>query len=78
MSIILLIPFSVLFLFWCIYSAVNQSEHCLGSNYAYESDLNTLQNSVTRKAGGRKEADKEMQVCDNFLCMLIIYLRRNL
>ncbi|KAL9327491.1 hypothetical protein ACSQ67_002494 [Phaseolus vulgaris] len=41
---------------------VDQSEHCLGSNYAYESDLNTLQNSVTRKAGGRKEADKEMQV----------------
>lgn len=55
-------------------SAVNQSGHCLGLNYTLESDLNTPQNSVTRKAGGRKEADKEMQVCDNILCMMIIFL----
>lgn len=41
---------------------VDQSGHCLGSNSSLESDLNTPQNSVTRKAGGRKEADKEMQV----------------
>ncbi|KAL2348212.1 hypothetical protein Fmac_002212 [Flemingia macrophylla] len=41
---------------------VDQSGHCLGLNSTSESDLNTPQNSVTRKAGGRKEADKEMQV----------------
>ncbi|KAK7406327.1 hypothetical protein VNO78_07950 [Psophocarpus tetragonolobus] len=41
---------------------VDQSGHCLGLNSTLESDLNTPQNSVTRKAGGRKEADKEMQV----------------
>lgn len=53
---------------------MNQSGHSLGLNSTLESDLTTPQNSVTRKAGGRKEADKEMQVCDNFLCMMIIYL----
>ncbi|XP_027914930.1 DNA repair endonuclease UVH1 [Vigna unguiculata] len=41
---------------------VDQGEHSLGLNYTLESDLNTPQNSVTRKAGGKKEADKEMQV----------------
>ncbi|BAU00395.1 hypothetical protein VIGAN_10198400 [Vigna angularis var. angularis] len=41
---------------------VDQSGHSLGLNSTLESDLNTPQNSVTRKAGGRKEADKEMQV----------------
>ncbi|KAJ1391734.1 RuvA domain 2-like [Sesbania bispinosa] len=38
---------------------VDQSGHCLGLNSTSESDLN---NSITRKAGGRKEVDKEMQV----------------
>ncbi|XP_014521464.2 DNA repair endonuclease UVH1 isoform X2 [Vigna radiata var. radiata] len=41
---------------------VDQSGHSLGLNSTLESDLTTPQNSVTRKAGGRKEADKEMQV----------------
>ncbi|TKY70765.1 DNA repair endonuclease UVH1 [Spatholobus suberectus] len=41
---------------------VDQSGHGLGLNSTLESDLNTTQNSVTRKAGGRKEPDKEMQV----------------
>ncbi|KAE9606870.1 hypothetical protein Lal_00026102 [Lupinus albus] len=36
---------------------VDQSGHS-----TLESDLNTPQNSITRKAGGRKEANKEMQV----------------
>ncbi|KAI4327200.1 hypothetical protein L6164_019689 [Bauhinia variegata] len=42
---------------------VNQDGRCLGLNYStLEPDLTTSQNSITRKAGGRKEADKEMQV----------------
>lgn len=41
---------------------VDQSGHCLGLNSTLESDFNTPQNSATRKAGGRKEVDKEMQV----------------
>ncbi|XP_061343946.1 DNA repair endonuclease UVH1 isoform X2 [Gastrolobium bilobum] len=41
---------------------VDQSGHSLGLNSTLESDLNTPQNSMTRKAGGRKEVDKEMQV----------------
>ncbi|KAH1223555.1 DNA repair endonuclease UVH1 [Glycine max] len=41
---------------------VDQSGHSLGLNSTLESDLNTPQNFVTRKAGGRKEAEKEMQV----------------
>lgn len=36
-------------------------------NFTPDSDLNTAQNSITRKAGGRKEVGKEMQVCDIFL-----------
>lgn len=42
----------------------------MGLNSTLESDFNTPQNSATRKAGGRKEVDKEMQVCDIFLCMM--------
>jgi DNA excision repair protein ERCC-4 len=42
-------------------------------NSTLDSDLNTTQNSITRKAGGRKGVDKEMQVCDIFLSMMSIY-----
>lgn len=41
---------------------IDQSGHGLGFNSTLDSDLNTTQNSITRKAGGRKEVDKEMQV----------------
>ncbi|XP_052118417.1 DNA repair endonuclease UVH1 isoform X2 [Arachis duranensis] len=41
---------------------VDQGGHCLGMNSTFESDLSTSQNSMTRRAGGRKEVDKEMQV----------------
>ncbi|CAL5187698.1 unnamed protein product [Lathyrus oleraceus] len=41
---------------------VDQSGHGLGLNFTPDSDLNTAQNSITRKAGGRKEVGKEMQV----------------
>ncbi|XP_028762572.1 DNA repair endonuclease UVH1 isoform X2 [Neltuma alba] len=41
---------------------VDQDGRCLGLNTIAEGDLTTSQNSVTRKAGGRKEADKETQV----------------
>lgn len=48
-------------------------------NSSFEPDSTTTQNSITRKAGGRKEVDKEMQVCDFFLCILwLIYLPENL
>ncbi|CAK8539532.1 unnamed protein product [Lathyrus sativus] len=40
----------------------DQSGQGLGLNFTLDSDLNTAQNSITRKAGGRKEVDKEMQV----------------
>ncbi|XP_054824903.1 DNA repair endonuclease UVH1 isoform X2 [Prosopis cineraria] len=41
---------------------VDQDGRCLGLNSTVEGDLTTSQNSITRKAGGRKEADKETQV----------------
>lgn len=57
--------------------SVFQGGHCLGLNSTLEADLNTPQNSITRKAGGRKEVDKDMQVCDIFcvvydLCLILI------
>ncbi|XP_016201489.1 DNA repair endonuclease UVH1 isoform X2 [Arachis ipaensis] len=41
---------------------VDQGGHCLGMTSSFESDLSSTQNSMTRRAGGRKEVDKEMQV----------------
>lgn len=54
-------------------SYVYQSGHGLGLNSTVDSNLNTTQNSITKKAGGRKEVDKEMQVCDIFLSLMNIY-----
>lgn len=62
-----------LFSNWCFWPAVYQSGHGLGFNSTLDSDLNTTLNSITRKAGGRKEVDKEMQVCDIFLSLMSIY-----
>lgn len=52
--------------------------HCSGLDSTFDSDLNTSQNSITRKAGGRKEVDKEMQVCDVSCMICVIYLPGNL
>ncbi|XP_062073860.1 DNA repair endonuclease UVH1 isoform X2 [Humulus lupulus] len=41
---------------------VDQDAHYLGLNSSVEAQGTSSQNSITRKAGGRKEADKEMQV----------------
>ncbi|OMP08206.1 hypothetical protein COLO4_06683 [Corchorus olitorius] len=41
---------------------VDQDGFCLGSNSSYELQDSSSQNSITRKAGGRKEAEKVMQV----------------
>ncbi|KAJ8763836.1 hypothetical protein K2173_003618 [Erythroxylum novogranatense] len=41
---------------------VNQNGHCLGMNSFMELQASSSQNSITRKAGGRKEVEKEMQV----------------
>ncbi|TXG51234.1 hypothetical protein EZV62_023758 [Acer yangbiense] len=41
---------------------VDQDGHCLGLNLSTEAQATTSQNAVTRKAGGRKEVEKEMQV----------------
>uniref|UniRef100_A0A7N0VF28 ERCC4 domain-containing protein n=1 Tax=Kalanchoe fedtschenkoi TaxID=63787 RepID=A0A7N0VF28_KALFE len=41
---------------------IDQEEQCLGLNSAVDPLGLSLQNSVTRKAGGRKDAEKEMQV----------------
>ncbi|XP_042495816.1 DNA repair endonuclease UVH1 [Macadamia integrifolia] len=41
---------------------VDQDGRCLGLTSSSEPQSLTLQNSVTRKAGGRKEVEKEMQV----------------
>ncbi|XP_057976377.1 DNA repair endonuclease UVH1 [Malania oleifera] len=41
---------------------VDQDGRCLGMNSTMEPQGIASQNSVTRKAGGRKEAEKEMQV----------------
>ncbi|KAM7253923.1 hypothetical protein ACFE04_031605 [Oxalis oulophora] len=41
---------------------VDQDGFCLGSSSSVDLQASSSQNSITRKAGGRKEADKEMQV----------------
>lgn len=41
---------------------VDQDGFCLGSNFNLEPQASSSQNAITRKAGGRKEAEKEMQV----------------
>ncbi|KAJ4712620.1 DNA repair endonuclease UVH1 [Melia azedarach] len=41
---------------------IDQDGHCLGFNSSSEAQATSSQNAVTRKAGGRKEAEKEMQV----------------
>ncbi|CAI0417725.1 unnamed protein product [Linum tenue] len=41
---------------------VDQNGSCLGLNSSAELEASSSQNSITRKAGGRKVADKEMQV----------------
>lgn len=41
-----------------------QDGFCLGSNSSSDLQGSSSQNSITRKAGGRKEAEKEKQVGD--------------
>ncbi|KAL5750805.1 hypothetical protein ACOSP7_025408 [Xanthoceras sorbifolium] len=41
---------------------VDQDGHCLGLNSSTEAHATSSQNAVTRKAGGRKDVEKEMQV----------------
>lgn len=41
---------------------VDQDGFCLGLNNSSEFQSSSSQNSITRKAGGRKESEKEMQV----------------
>ncbi|PON53937.1 DNA repair protein [Trema orientale] len=41
---------------------VDQDGHCLGLNSSVEEQGTSSQNSVTRKAGGRRDVEKEMQV----------------
>jgi len=45
---------------------LDQNGHCLGLNVSIEPLASSYQNS-TRRAGGRKEIEKEMQVCDSVL-----------
>lgn len=42
----------------------DQVAHGLGQNTTTETESPSKQNMVTRKAGGQKEAVKEMQVCN--------------
>ena len=44
-----------------------QDDHLLGLNAPIEPQSSMALNSITRKAGGRKEAEKEMQACDMFM-----------
>ncbi|XP_044485744.1 DNA repair endonuclease UVH1 isoform X2 [Mangifera indica] len=41
---------------------VDQDGHCLAVSSSVETQATSSQNAITRKAGGRKEAEKEMQV----------------
>ena len=41
---------------------MSQDGRCLGLNSSVEPQASSSQNSITRKAGGRKEIEKEMQV----------------
>ncbi|KAK3428920.1 hypothetical protein EUGRSUZ_E00349 [Eucalyptus grandis] len=41
---------------------VDQDGHCLVLNASMEQHASSSQNSITRKAGGRKDAEREMQV----------------
>lgn len=49
------------------YLGLSQDGRCLGLNSSVEPQASSSQNSITRKAGGRKEIEKEMQVCDFLL-----------
>jgi len=45
-----------------------QDDHLLGLKDSYiEPQASVSQNSITRKAGGRREAEKEMQACEYVL-----------
>ncbi|KAK4758286.1 hypothetical protein SAY87_019587 [Trapa incisa] len=41
---------------------VDQDGRCVGLNPSLEPQPSSLQNSITRKAGGRKDVDKQMQI----------------
>lgn len=43
---------------------LGQDVNCLGLNSSFEGQGASSQNAVTRKAGGRRDAEKEMQVRD--------------
>ncbi|PPR84058.1 hypothetical protein GOBAR_AA36651 [Gossypium barbadense] len=46
----------------CIANGSQKNDFCLGLNSSSEIQVSSSQNSITRKAGGRKDAEKEMQV----------------
>jgi DNA excision repair protein ERCC-4 len=48
-------------MFWVSHLGLSQDGRCLGLNSSLELHSSS-QNSITRKAGGRKEIEKEMQV----------------
>lgn len=51
-----------------------QDVNSLGLNSSFEGDVTSSQNAITRKAGGRKEAEKEIQVHDRILfCKLLLH-----
>lgn len=47
-----------------------QDGHCLAVSSSVETQATSSQNAITRKAGGRKEAEKEMQVHHSSVCEL--------
>ena len=49
---------------WLCFFFFNQDGRCLGQNSSIEPQSVVYKNSITRKAGGRKEAEKEMLVRD--------------
>ena len=52
----------------------HQVAHGLVRNSTSETDSPSKQNTVTRKAGGQKEADKEMQVCNSVGLFLFVFV----
>lgn len=51
-----------MYLCWCC-PDLHQDGNCLGLNASQEPEVSS-QNSVTRKAGGRREVEKQVQVQD--------------
>lgn len=81
----IIVSTQIVLVFCCCHLLFNQDVRGLGLNSSIEPQAITSQNSITRKAGGRKEVEKEIQVDDvlhsmndnSFTVLKIQFLQQN-